>query len=140
MTVVVVPEICGMGIGTSDIEGVTEANLCFYEAFSSLDIQRMEGVWETSERAMCVHPGWRPLTGWEPIRESWESIFENANLMQFNVNNVKVVVEGDCAWVTCLENITSVVEGRANQYAVWATNVFVRAEDGWRMVHHHASG
>ena len=129
-----------MGRGSSDIESVTEANQRFYEAFSSLDIQKMEEVWETSERAMCVHPGWRPLTGWETIRESWESIFENANLMHFNVTDVKVVVEGDCAWVSCLENITSVVEGRANQYFVWATNVFVRAESEWRIVHHHASG
>ena len=129
-----------MGRGSSDIESVTEANQRFYEAFSSLDIQKMEGVWETSERAMCVHPGWRPWTGWEPIRESWESIFENANLMHFNVTDVKVAVEGDCAWVSCLENITSVVEGRANQYFVWATNIFVRAESEWRIVHHHASG
>ena len=129
-----------MGQGSSDIESVTEANGRFYEAFSSLDIQRMAEVWEASERAMCVHPGWRPLAGWEPIRESWESIFENANLMHFNVTDVKVMVEGDCAWVSCLENITSVVVGRANQYAVWATNVFVRAEGGWRIVHHHASG
>ena len=129
-----------MGRGSSDIESVTEANQRFYEAFSSLDIQKMEEVWEASERAMCVHPGWRPLTGWETIRESWESIFENANLMHFNVTDVKVVVEGDCAWVSCLENITSVVESRANQYFVWATNVFVRAESEWRIVHHHASG
>ena len=129
-----------MGRGSSDIESVTEANQRFYEAFSSLDIQKMEEGWETSERAMCVHPGWRPLTGWETIRESWESIFENANLMHFNVTDVKVVVEGDCAWVSCLENITSVVESRANQYFVWATNVFVRAESEWRIVHHHASG
>ena len=59
--------------------------------------------------------------------------------MHFNITNVNAVVQEDSAWVTCLENITSVVEGRATQYAVWSTNVFVRSGDGWRIVHHHAS-
>ncbi len=129
-----------MSQGTADIEGVTEANGRFYEAFSSLDIEQMGRAWETSSRAMCVHPGWKPLTGWESIRASWESIFEHANLMQFNITNLNIVMGGDSGWVTCMENITSVVEGRATQFAVWATNIFVRSGDGWLIIHHHASG
>ena len=124
---------------TSDIEAVRAANLAFYAAFSSLEIEEMAKVWEQSERAICVHPGWRALSGWESIRESWEKILDNTALMHFNITGVKVVVQGDAAWVSCVENITTLLEGRATDFAIQTTNVFVRTAEGWRMVHHHGS-
>ena len=124
---------------TSEVEAVGAANLAFYEAFSSLEIERMANVWEQSKRATCVHPGWRALFGWEVIRESWENIFSNTALMHFNITGVKVEVQGDVAWVSCVENITTLLEDKAMDFAIQTTNVFVRAEEGWRMVYHHGS-
>ena len=122
-----------------DVEAVKAANLRFYQAFGSLDIDEMQQVWETSPRAMCLHPGWRLVTGWEEIRASWEGIFYNTSLMHFNITDIQAVVQGDFAWVFCVENISSVTDGRATNFGIQATNVFVRSDDGWRMVHHHAS-
>ena len=99
----------------------------------------METAWENSERSLCVHPGWSPLVGWASIRESWQGIFDHATLMHFNLQYVNVAIEGDCAWVTCIENITSVLQGRANNFGVLATNIFVRTAQGWRMTAHHGT-
>ena len=121
------------------VSEVLAANLGFYDAFGSLDIEKMDSVWEDSHRVMCIHPGWRLITGWDEVRKSWEGIFRNTSLMHFNITGAQVIVQGDCAWVSCVENITSVVDARASDFAVQATNVFVRGENGWRMVHHHAS-
>jgi ketosteroid isomerase-like protein len=38
-----------------------------------------------------------------------------------------------------VENITSVLQGRADNFAVLATNVFARTPEGWRLVVHHAT-
>ncbi len=122
-----------------DIESVKAANQRFYDAFGALDIDAMEAAWETSDRALCVHPGWQALVGLDRIKASWEGIFDNATLMHFNVQYANVVVEGDCGWVTCVENITSVLQGRASNFGILATNIFVRTPQGWRMVAHHAS-
>ena len=124
----------------SDVNAVIAANLRFYAAFGSLDIEEMDKVWENSDRVLCIHPGWRLITGWEQVRKSWEGIFYNTTLMHFNITGARVIIHGDSAWVSCLENITSVVDGRATNFAVQATNIFVRGEDGWFMVHHHGSG
>ena len=129
----------GIGKGLPNVDDVAEANESFYRAFSGLDVVAMENVWETSEHVTCIHPGWSPLVGWRSIRDSWESIFQNANLMHFTVTDSKIWIEGNCGWVTCLETITSVVDGRADQYSVWATNIFVCSDLEWRMVYHHAS-
>ena len=124
----------------SSVDGVLAANLRFYQACGSLDIEEMDKVWEPSDRVLCIHPGWRLLEGWNDVRKSWEGIFHNSTLMHFNISDAQAFVHGDSAWVSCVENITSVHDGRASNFAIQATNVFVRDGEGWLMVHHHGSG
>ena len=47
------------------LEEIRAANQRFYDAFNELSIERMDEVWENSDRAMCVHPGWTPIVGWQ---------------------------------------------------------------------------
>ncbi|MBM3942129.1 MAG: nuclear transport factor 2 family protein [SAR202 cluster bacterium] len=122
-----------------DIQALKAANQRFYEAFGALDLNKLEEVCDTSSQALCVHPGWPPLVGWDNIRQSWENIFNTTTLMHFNIQYVQAVVLGDSGWVTCVENISSVLQGRASNFGVLATNIFVRTPRGWRMIAHHAS-
>ena len=121
------------------VEEIRAANQRFYDAFNALSIEAMEAAWETSDRALCVHPGWSPLVGWPSIRESWRRIFDNANLMQFSIRYLNVIMQGDFGCVTCVEGVTSVVQGRAANFSAVATNLFARHGDGWKIVAHHAS-
>jgi ketosteroid isomerase-like protein len=123
-----------------DAADVEEANARFYRAFETLDIAEMDRVWVHGEHARCVHPGWPLLRGWNAVRTSWQRIFENTGEMRFTLADVNVTVGGDVAWVTCTENILSEVSGRVAVTAILATNLFERGVDGWRIVHHHASG
>ena len=122
-----------------ETDQIKNANQKFYDAFGALDIVTMGEIWEHSEAALCIHPGWHPLLGWELIRDSWQGIFDNATLMHFNIQYVNVAVLGDTGWVTCIENISSVLQGRASNFGVMATNIFVRGPAGWTMITHHAS-
>ena len=124
---------------SAEVEAVKAANQRFYDAFGALDIRQMEEICEMSGEALCVHPGWGPLIGWENIRASWAGIFDNTMLMHFNIRYMNVVVRGDAAWVTCVENISSVLQGRASNFGVLATNIFVRTSQGWKLSSHHAS-
>ena len=124
---------------TPEITELKAANQRFYDAFGALDIEMMDDVWDQSEKAMCVHPGWPALMDWEMIRQSWDRIFQNTSLMLFNIRSINAVVVGDCGWVTCTENISSVLQGTASNFGILATNIFVRTPEGWRMIAHHAS-
>ncbi len=123
----------------SDADDVEEANARFYRAFEALDVRQMDHVWAHGEHVRCVHPGWPLLCGWDAVRASWERIFENTEEMRFTLGGVSVHVGGDLAWVTCTENILSEVDGRVSVTAILATNLFERDDEGWRLVHHHAS-
>lgn len=123
----------------TDPEQVVEANLKFYFAVESLDIDLMDEVWATDSSAICVHPGSIRLAGWENIRASWEKIFRNTSFMRIDVSEVSVEVQGAIAWVTCLESITTASGEQMRRAQAYATNIFVFEDDRWLMVLHHAS-
>ena len=123
----------------TDPEQVVEANLKFYFAIESLDIDLMDEVWATDASAICIHPNWTRLAGWENIRNSWEQIFRNTTFMRVDVSEVSVEVQGQTAWVTCLENITTANGDQMRRAQAYATNIFVFEDDRWLLVLHHAS-
>ena len=118
---------------------VIDVNRRFYEAFESLDIKHMEGIWLREDYIKCVHPGWALLSGWDAVMESWRRIFENTEQMRFTLTDVQARVQGDLAWVTLYENLASRLQGQTSAAVVLATNIYEQRPDGWFMIHHHGS-
>jgi len=123
----------------SDQEQVLEANRAFYQAFESLEIEKMEQVWLQAPHIVCIHPGWRRLSGWGPIMETWERIFESTFEMKFDLTDVEVMLRGDLAMVVVQENLTQRGYDGTTRSVVQATNVFERTGNRWYMVLHHGS-
>ena len=90
----------------SDRESVLAANRAFYDAFESLDAEKMEAVWLKDPRIICIHPGHRKLSGWGPIMASWEGILDNVFEMKFELGEIEVMISGDLAIVVVEENLT----------------------------------
>ena len=123
----------------TDCEKVLQANSRFYQAVSALDMEAMEEIWLKEDWVRCVHPGWTELESWEAVRESWKHIFENTQFLQITISQAFVHAEGDLAWVSCVEKVSSTGEGRIDLGYVQTTNLFVRRQDRWLMVLHHSS-
>lgn len=123
----------------SDHEAVLQANRAFYDAFESLDLQRMEGVWLQAPHITCIHPGWRRLSGWGPVMHSWEQIFDSTFEMKFELVNVEVVVRGEVAIVVNQENLTQRTYEGVSRSQLPATNIYERVGDRWYLVLHHGS-
>lgn len=117
------------------VDDVLAANRAFYAAFEARDMDQMSDVWEHSDRAACVHPGWGRLNGWAAISASWFALFQNGQQLQFIITNERVDGGDDVAWVSCDENILSDEVGGT----VAALNLFVRTADAWKLVLHHGS-
>jgi ketosteroid isomerase-like protein len=124
-----------MDAGEEATAVVLAANQRFYDAHEARDFAAMAGVWEQSDRATCVHPGWQILRGWPAVGESWQRIMAGPGRNQFILTNVAVAVAGDLAWVTLDENL---VDG-ASTGTIAATNLFARHGDAWRLILHHGS-
>jgi ketosteroid isomerase-like protein len=124
-----------MGGHLLDREAVRAANLAYYQAFEDNDLDGLSSLWEHSERATCVHPGWPMLRGWPQISASWFTLLTNGGQTQFIVTNEVIEVVGDVAWVTCDENVLAAAGGAT----VAALNMFVLSDHQWRLVTHIGS-
>lgn len=123
----------------SDREQVLEANRAFYQAFESLEIEKMEKMWLQEPHIICIHPGWRRLSGWGPIMNSWERIFESTFEISFELSDIDVMVRGDVAVVVAQENLTQRGYDGTMRGVVMSTNVFERVGNRWYLVLHHGS-
>jgi ketosteroid isomerase-like protein len=111
------------------------ANQAFYDAFEAADLDAMSAVWEHGDDVACTHPGWATLRGWGKVVASWYALFRNPQRLQFILTQPIVRCQGDVAWIVLDENL---LDGASGQ-TVSALNIFVRSEEGWRMVAHHGS-
>ena len=114
------------------------ANEEFYRALTKMDIEAMDEVWSHDDGARCIHPGWDIIEGWEEIRQSWEVIFGNSADLQVTPSEVKIGLEGEMAWVSCLESITARGDDTDVTLAR-ATNLFMKKSGAWKMILHHVS-
>lgn len=118
-----------------EVVEVLAANQAFYDAHERRDLAAMVEVWDHTDRAVCIHPGWPILRTWPVIEESWRRIFAGPGRNQFILTNESVAIDGDLAWVTLEENLVDT--GATGTVA--ATNLFGRADGRWRLVVHHGS-
>src|SRR6516165_7479316 len=119
----------------SDQEALIKAN----QAFESLDIEKMEPIWLRDSKIVCIHPGWRKLTGWGPIMNSWERIFDGVFEMKFELRDLHLLVSGDMAAVVTEENLSQRGYDGTIRTQVLATNIYERVGNRWMMVLHHGS-
>ena len=116
-----------------------EVNKKFYEAFNARDLDAMKSVWSSQGNVICVHPGWNPLNGLEPIMESWQGIFKNSGNMDIQISDVTVTASECLAWVSCVEKLYTIASNGVLASKVFSTNLFQLNEGSWKMIMHHAS-
>jgi ketosteroid isomerase-like protein len=114
-----------------DEEQVLAANAAFYAAFAAKDADAMAALWARRAPVACIHPGWHALRGRDAVLASWRSILSGPGAPPISCSDARAHALGDTAFVICIEHIPGV--------ELIATNVFVREDGEWRMVHHHAS-
>jgi len=98
----------------------------------------MQRLWLASPDAVCVHPGWPALHGWEAIRDSWRGIFENQSVVRIWPTAVQARLYGQTAEVNCLENIDMTGVRGTGVLQTRATNVLRLVERDWKFLEHHA--
>jgi len=112
----------------SDQTAVLFANDAFYAAFAARDMQAMNDVWWHGENITCIHPGWPPLFGRDQVMGSWQGILNNAGSSGIQCRKAVPHIFDNTAYVVCYEVI--------GKDTLLASNVFIRDDRRWRMVHH----
>lgn len=123
-----------------DVDAIRAANVAFYRAFESGDVEAMGELWATSVPVSCVQPGWQPSVGREAVLAGLVAVFEGVTDITFTLKNSQIFLAGDVAWVLLLEEIDAVQAGGERvQVVLQSTNVLIREGGAWKLAHHHAS-
>ncbi len=115
-----------------------DAEAAFYEAFEKADLDAMMAVWADDDDIVCVHPGGIRLSGMAQVRESWRQMFAGSQTLRFRLRDQQSVNGMTLAVHSAYEQVSVAGEAQARAPVV-ATNIYMRTENGWRMVVHHAS-
>ena len=113
-----------------EAQALLAANHSFYSAFAEGDVEGMDRLWAETVNVACSHPGAGTLHGRSLVMQTWCEILGNGGAPGIHCDDAKAVILGEAGFVTCQECI-----GDAR---LTATNVFVREDGRWRMVHHMA--
>ena len=117
---------------STERDAVLTANLAFYSAFGLHDFPAMDALWARRAQVLCLHPGWSAIVGRAAVMKSWRTILaKNGEPFHIQCHAEQAFLYGDFAIVLCEEELPGGV--------LAATNVFVREDAQWRMVHHQAS-
>jgi uncharacterized protein (TIGR02246 family) len=110
----------------------------FYEALQRGDIDRLMALWSDDDEIACVHPSGSRLVGAAAIRASFDAMFANGTI-DARPEKVRRLDAHSTAVHSVLERIRILTpEGERFAWVV-ATNVYLKAAQGWRLVAHHAS-
>ncbi|NVB41351.1 nuclear transport factor 2 family protein [Pseudenhygromyxa sp. WMMC2535] len=110
------------------INELLRANREFYRAFAAGDFVAMDRIWADHAASLCIHPGWALLRGRDRVMASWRDILRRPP--QVRARDEVAELLGEVGVVICTELLPGV--------ELVATNVFVREEGRWRLLHHQA--
>jgi uncharacterized protein (TIGR02246 family) len=116
-----------------------EAETAFYDAFERADVAAMMAVWAESDDIVCIHPQGPRLVGFDAVREAWVQIFAAGAQLRVRTTEHRAFDGQALAVHNVVELVTPVGDVAAPATAVYATNVYVLTEGGWRMAMHHAN-
>ena len=115
-----------------------DAEAQFYDALREGDIERLMALWADDDEIVCVHPGGGRVVGARAIRAAFEAIFASGTI-NVHPEHVRRVHAMASAMHSVLERIAIATPEGPRSGWVMATNVYLKTEQGWRMVAHHAS-
>jgi ketosteroid isomerase-like protein len=124
-----------------DRADVLAANQAFEQAFSSRDIQAMEGAWAHDPSVTIVHPISKlPLIGWNAVRTSWEGALSRYADISVTMEDPFAAITSGVAWVIGVEKVRGRrTTGENVEFSVLTTNIYEKRDGRWFMVHHHGS-
>ena len=110
---------------------VRAANEAFYAAFRAGDMEAMDDLWSRRAEVRVFHPNRRGIEGRENVMRSWRGIMRSAPPPEIHANDPVIILSRNSATVICYEDL-----GYAQMIA---TNVFLKEDGVWRLVHHQAT-
>jgi ketosteroid isomerase-like protein len=112
-----------------------DAEDAYYDAIDECDLTAMRGVWADAPEIACLLP-MQPLLRGDEVLQGWQQALDPRFGVEVTVRHLGWVEGGELAIHLVEELVTLKGQGGRAQPPIYATNVYRRGADGWRMVLH----
>ena len=136
--------ILAIGLATPALaeDGVEAVSDAFYGLLNEMMVgtpvaERIAPLWLDAEGVTAMHPIGGRDTGLEVLIGAFDGVASMATGGDIRIDDQAIAVFGDTAIETGVERGRAVLAGEEIALEYRVTNVYLRTEDGWRMVHHH---
>ncbi|MCK0149536.1 nuclear transport factor 2 family protein [Marivita sp. S6314] len=121
------------------VEAVSDA---FYGLLNEMMVgipvaDRIAPLWLDAAGVTAMHPIGGRDAGLEALSGAFDGVASLATGGDIRIDDQAIAVFGDTAIETGVERGRAVLSGEEIALEYRVTNVYLRTEDGWRMVHHH---
>jgi uncharacterized protein (TIGR02246 family) len=126
---------------SSDAEAIRVANAGFYAALSARDAGALDRVWDHDGQVFNIFGVSKaPMVGWTAVKSGYEDLFNRFPELSVSMADPSIRQDADSAVVVGVESQrVRLPNGEVASALLPATNVFVKRNGRWLMVHHHSS-
>ena len=117
-----------------------EATDRFYEALNAMlggDVSPMLDLWSHADDVTYMSPFGELLTGWEPVRASWQSQADQRLGGEVHPEDTHHFQSDTLGFVVGFERGHVEIEGERTPVDIRATSMYRVEDGGWAMVGHH---
>jgi ketosteroid isomerase-like protein len=126
---------------SSDAEAIKAANAGFYAALSARDAGALDRAWDHDGQVFNIFGVSKaPMVGWTAVKKGYENLFNRFAELSVGMADPSIRQDADSAVVVGVETQKArLSSGEVTNALLPATNVFVKRNRRWLMVHHHSS-
>jgi ketosteroid isomerase-like protein len=115
-----------------------DAETAFFEALEQANLDALMELWSEDDEIVCVHPGGPRLVGHAAVRSGWKALFANGPV-HARPAQLQVATGPMVSIHSLIEQVMVTHHGKHAVVNVFATNIYFKSPQGWRLVLHHAS-
>ena len=126
---------------SSDAEAIKTANAGYYAALSVRDAGALDRLWHHDGPVFNIFAvNKAPMVGWDAVKSGYEDLFNRFPELSVSMADPSVNQNGETAVVVGVESQKAKLRNGDTVSALLpATNIFVKRDGRWLMVHHHSS-
>lgn len=114
-----------------------DAEDAFYDAIDERDAAAMLAVWEESDEIICLLPMMPVLKGRDAVAQSWRGMLGSEMRFEMEIKHLSWIESTDIAIHFVEEHVAT--PGQPGKQVVYATNIYRKGADGWRILLHQNS-
>ena len=114
-----------------------DAEDAYYDAIEERDLEALMAVWEESNEVHCLLPMMAAQSGKDAIRRLWQPLMQGEVALDIQTKHLAWIETSDLA-IHLIEELVQ-NPGQNAPHPVYATNIFRRTGEDWRLLMHQNS-